>query len=334
MAAMTHELSPARQALSPSTAPRHGTGVGLALAVGSALGFALSGPLARGLLDSGWNPASVVTVRMTVAALVLLPFGVRALHGDWSILRRSWRVVGLYGVLAVAGASFCYFSAVDHMAVGPALLIEYTAPAAVVLWLWVMRGQRPRMDDARGGGGRGSRPRPRPRPPLGGRSRQPRRGVVVARGDGGRRGILHHLGGHQQRPPPITLAAAGLLVGAGILGALVGTGVLPAAAGRGTAAYAGHNVPWWVPLIALGLVTAAMAYVLGIAATRILGSRLASFVALTEVVAAVVFAWLLLDELPRPIQLVGGALVLLGVVGVKLGEPGVDVGPELELDVA
>ena len=48
-----------------------------------------------------------------------------------------------YGVLAVAGAQFCYFSAVSHMQVGPALLIEYTAPAAVVVWLWLRQGQRP-----------------------------------------------------------------------------------------------------------------------------------------------------------------------------------------------
>ena len=70
----------------------------------------------------------------------------------------------------------------------------------------------------------------------------------------------------------------------------------------------------------LGLVAAAIAYVTGIAASRRLGSRLASFVALLEVVAAVVFAWLLLDELPRGIQLVGGLLILVGVVVVKVGE--------------
>ena len=35
---------------------------------------------------------------------------------------------------------------------------------------------------------------------------------------------------------------------------------------------------------------------------------------------ALVFAWLLLGELPRPIQLAGGLLVLAGVVVVKLGE--------------
>jgi drug/metabolite transporter (DMT)-like permease len=34
----------------------------------------------------------------------------------------------------------------------------------------------------------------------------------------------------------------------------------------------------------------------------------------------VVWAWLLLDELPRPVQLLGGVLILAGVVAVKLGE--------------
>ena len=75
-----------------------------------------------------------------------------------------------------------------------------------------------------------------------------------------------------------------------------------------------------MPIALLGVVTAAVAYVSGIAAIRRLGSRLASFVALLEVVSGVLWAWLLLGELPRVIQLLGGVLVLAGVVGVKLGE--------------
>jgi drug/metabolite transporter (DMT)-like permease len=70
----------------------------------------------------------------------------------------------------------------------------------------------------------------------------------------------------------------------------------------------------------LGIVTAAISYTTGIAAGRRLGSRLASFVALLEVLAGVGFAWLLLDELPGVAQLLGGLLVLAGVVAVKLGE--------------
>jgi drug/metabolite transporter (DMT)-like permease len=68
------------------------------------------------------------------------------------------------------------------------------------------------------------------------------------------------------------------------------------------------------------VVTAAVAYTTGIAAVRRLGSRLASFVALTEVLAAVLFAWLLLGQLPARIQFVGGLCVLAGVVLVKLDE--------------
>ncbi len=64
-----------------------------------------------------------------------------------------------------------------------------------------------------------------------------------------------------------------------------------------------------------------MAYVAGILASRGLGARMASFAALLEVLFAVVFAWLLLGQLPRAVQLVGGVLVLAGVVLVKLGEP-------------
>ncbi len=49
----------------------------------------------------------------------------------------------VYGLVAVALPQFAYFSAVAHMQVAPALLIEFTAPAAVVVWLWLRHGERP-----------------------------------------------------------------------------------------------------------------------------------------------------------------------------------------------
>jgi drug/metabolite transporter (DMT)-like permease len=55
-------------------------------------------------------------------------------------------------------------------------------------------------------------------------------------------------------------------------------------------------------------------------AARILGSTVASFVGLTEVLFAVLFAWVALGELPRPIQLAGGVLIVAGVVAVRVGE--------------
>ena len=49
-------------------------------------------------------------------------------------------VIHLYGAVPVAGTQFAYFSAVAAMDVAPALLIEYTAPAVIVVWLWLRHG--------------------------------------------------------------------------------------------------------------------------------------------------------------------------------------------------
>jgi len=302
---------------------------GLAFAVVSATAFGLSGALARGLLDTGWTPGSVVLVRIGLAAVVVLPFGLAALRGRWALLRRNAGLVTLYGLLAVAGAQFCYFAAVVHMQVGPAILIEYTAPAAVVVWMWLRHGQRPGPVTLVG-------------------AVLAAAGLVlvldlVSGAELSVPGVLWALGAmvgaasyfvisadESNGLPPLTLAAAGLTVGALALTFLGLVGLLPLAASTADTVYAGRAYPWWVPLLLLGLVTAALAYTTGIAAGRRLGSRLASFVALLEVVAAVVFAWVLLDQLPRAVQLLGGLLILAGVVAVKLGERGVagDVTPD------
>jgi drug/metabolite transporter (DMT)-like permease len=121
--------------------------------------------------------------------------------------------------------------------------------------------------------------------------------------------------------PPLVLAGAGLCVGAFAMLAAWAVGMLDLTIATVPVEYAGHHVPWWLPVLLLGLVSSALPYVCGIEASRRLGSRLASFVALVEVLCAVLFAWVLLGELPVAIQILGGVLVLAGVVLVKLGEP-------------
>jgi drug/metabolite transporter (DMT)-like permease len=293
---------------------------GLTLALVSALSFGMSGALARGLLDTGWTPVALTLVRIGLAAALVLPLGLVSLRGRWWLLRRNARLLLTYGCLAVAGAQFCYFSAVSHMPVGPAILIEYTAPAAVVVWLWVRQGQRPgRMTVA--GAAVAALGLVLVLDLLSGSSLS-LVGVLFALG--AMVGCATHFivsADNDNGLPPLALAAGGLVVGAVLLGLLGLIGLLPLRAGTDPATYADHQVAWWVPLLLLGTVTAAIAYVSGIAAGRRIGSRLASFVGLLEVVFSVVWAWVLLAELPGPVQLVGGLLILLGVVAVKVGEP-------------
>ena len=121
--------------------------------------------------------------------------------------------------------------------------------------------------------------------------------------------------------PGTVLAAGGLLVG-GVLLLLAGlAGLVPFTVSVAPVVFDGFTVSWWIPVAALGVVTAAVAYGCGIAAARRLGARLASFVALSEVLAALVFAGLLLGQAPAPVQLFGGVLVVAGVVAVRRGEP-------------
>jgi drug/metabolite transporter (DMT)-like permease len=262
---------------------------------------------------------AIVLVRMGIAALVVLPFALVSLRGRWRLLRRNAGLVVLYGLLAVAGAQFSYFSAVQYMQVGPALLIEYTAPAAVVVWMWLQHGQRPGIMT------------------LGGAALAALGLVLVldllSGADLSLPGVLWSLGAmvgcatyyvingdDTTGLPPIVLAAGGLVVGALVVALLAVAGLLPMGTSTSEVSYAGSSFSWWQPLLVLAVFTAALSYVTGVAAGRLLGSRLASFVALTEVVAGVLWAWLLLDELPRSVQLVGGLLILAGVVGVKVGE--------------
>ena len=305
--ALTHDAQRAR------------TAAGLVLAVTSACAFGMSGVLARGLLDTGWSAGATVALRIAIAAAVLLVPGAMAIRGRWHLLRDNAGLIAVYGVAAVAGAQLCYFYAVTHLQVSVALLLEYTAPVAVVVWLWLRHGHRPSaltvLGAAIAAGGL----------------------VLVLDVLSGAElstvGVLWALGAmvgaatyfvisadEDNGLPGITLAAGGLLVGGLVLLVAGASGVVPFEVSGDDAVYDGRAVAWWLPMLALGLVTAAFAYVTGIAAGRRLGSRLASFVALGEVLASVVFAWAVLGELPRPVQMVGGLLVLTGVVVVKLGE--------------
>src|SRR6478735_4224672 len=305
-------------ALTHDTA-RSRTTTGLALAVASAASFGLSGVLARGLLDTGWSAGATVALRIAIAAAVLVVPGILAVRGRWHLLRTNAGLITVYGIAAVAGAQLCYFYAVTYMQVSVALLLEYTAPVAVVVWLWVRHGHRPSGLTLLGAAIAAA-------------------GLVlvldvVSGAELSTVGVLWALGAmvgaasyfiisadEGNGLPGISLASGGLFAASVVLGTAGAIGVLPFRTSSADAAYDGFTLPWWVAVLLLGLVTAAFAYVTGIEAGRRLGSRLASFVALGEVLAAVVWAWLLLGELPRPVQLAGGLLVLAGVVVVKLGE--------------
>ncbi|HET9779865.1 MAG TPA: EamA family transporter, partial [Propionibacteriaceae bacterium] len=223
-----------------------------------------------------------------------------------------------YGVVAIALAQLCYFSAVQYLSVGVALLLEYLAPVLLIGWHWARKHRRPAWSVLVGAGlsiiGLAF--------VLDLRDGLMLNPIGVAWGLGAALCLcvyflLSEDEGNAAPIHPLLLTTAGTGIGAAVLLAAAAAGILPLAASEGVVILADQAVGWWLPVLLLILVSAALAYPCGIVAVRRLGSSLASFVSLTEVIFAVVFAFVLLGQRPGPIQLLGGALILAGIALVQ-----------------
>ncbi|WBU38044.1 EamA family transporter [Homoserinibacter sp. YIM 151385] len=296
------------------------TAAGLVLALVSTLAFAVSGAFVAPLLETGWTPAAAVTARVLVAGLALAIPAAVALRGRWRRLARAWRRVLAFGLVPIALTQLAYFAAIDRIPIGTALLIEYLAPVLLVALAWVRTRRRPALVVLAG-------------------SVAAIGGLALVIGPGG--GALDLLGlafagvaavglaayfllgaMPDGGVPPVALAASGLLLGGLVLALLGAVGILPLAWHLGEVTLLGAQVSFLVPLLVVALIGTSLAYASGIAATARLGSRLASFVGLLEVVFAVVVAWLLLGQVLAPLQLAGGALILVGIALVRAERPG------------
>lgn len=310
MVASTH-ISPLHSA-SRDTARATGLMVGLA----SALAFSSSGPVVKPLLEAGWGLGAALILRTSLAALVLLPALIIAVRRHPGLIRSNWGTIVLFGVTAVAGCQVFFFAAMQRMPVAVALLIQYLAPVLLVLLSWLRTRVRP--------------------------SRSVLAGSVLAiiglvlvvdiagaefdlLGTGfallaavcvGVYFVLSERAGDSL--PPLALAAGGLVVGAGTVAILCIVGMLPFAITFVSVDLAGFDLPAWAAIGWVGLVATPLGYALGVRAVPLLGTRVASFVGLSEVLFALGFAWLLLGETPSAVQLVGGVVLLSGVILVRL----------------
>ncbi|MBA2415319.1 MAG: EamA family transporter [Geodermatophilaceae bacterium] len=292
---------------------------GLGFAVLSAATFGTSGAFAASLLEAGWTPGAAVTVRVVLAALVLTVPALLMLRGRLGQLHRGAGTVAVYGIVAVAGAQLCYFNAVQHLSVAVALLLEYSGALLVVGWLWLRHGHRPRRLTM-GGAAVAVLGLTLVLDLLGNTDLDP---VGVLWGLGAAVGLATYFvlsAGTDDALPPIVVAWGGLAVGGAVLAAAGALGALPLAAPRTDVTLLDTEVSWLVPALGLSLIAAVVAYVAGIFGARLLGAKVASFVGLTEVLFAVLFAWLLLGQVLRPVQLAGGVLVVAGIALVRLDE--------------
>ncbi|MFI0961846.1 EamA family transporter [Streptomyces sp. NPDC021080] len=303
-----------------SSEGNHGRGVGLGLALLSAVAFGGSGVAAKPLIEAGLDPLHVVWLRVAGAALVMLPLAVR----HRALVKRRPALLAGFGLLGVAGVQACYFAAISRIPVGVALLVEYLAPALVLGWVRFVQ-----------------------RRPV---TRAAALGVVLAAGGlacvvevwSGLGfdvvGLLLALGAAccqvgyfvlsdqgsdagDEAPDPLGVIAYGLLVGTLLLTVVARPWTMHWSVLGGSADMNGTSVPAVLLLGWIVLVATVVAYVTGVLSVRRLSPQVAGVVACLEAVIATVLAWVLLGEHLSLPQIAGGAVVLLGAFIAQSSAP-------------
>jgi len=281
--------------------------------------FGSSGVLAKPAMDAGLSPQQVAMARITLAAVVLLAAVGLTRPRLLRVRRSDLRLLVGYGLVGVAGVQLLYFAAVARIPIGIAMLLEFTSPVLVALWVRFVR-----------------------------RTILPARmwvGTVLALTglamvaqvwDGLRldaAGLLAGvgaalcsagyflLGEHGMSTlSPIGMVTWGMVVGSVAIALIAPPWSLPADRLVADAELGGLHVPVWTLLVACAVVSTAVAYLLSITALRHMPANVVSVLALCEPVVATALAWLLLDQTLATVQLAGAAVLLGGAALVQLAE--------------
>lgn len=295
-------------------ASRAATGVGFAVA--AALLFSLNATVSKVVLQHGLSPVQLVSLRSAGAAVLLMAFTALTRPAALRVSARELAFLAIYGILGIAMVQWLYFVAIARMPVGVALLLEYTAPLLVALWVRLVRGEAVR-----------SRVWLALALSLGGLAlvAQVWRGltldgvgVLAAFGAAGALAAYYLMGerGLGSRDPVSLMAW--IFTFSALLWALVEPWwqfpfellddpvALPGAL-EGLVVPVGLLAAW---VIGLGTI---LAFGLVLLAVGRLGSARVGIVGMLEPVGAALVAWWVLGEALHPVQLLGGAVVLAGI---------------------
>jgi drug/metabolite transporter (DMT)-like permease len=287
---------------------------GLLIAFASSWCFAFSGPMAKYLAAAGLAPLESVWTRMAGAGLLLVGVLAVVRPGALRIPRSRLLFFLAYAVVAVAGVQALYFAAITRLRlpVGVTLLIEFTSPVLVVLWVrFVRRVRLPRAAF------------------VGAVVAVVGLGIVVEVWSGlslDPFGLLLAFGaaaccagyfllsdGFGDDVDPLGLIAWGLLGAAAVLVPISRPWDIPWSVFTLTSTpEGGHALPVLGATIWMIVIATVVAYILGVTAVRRLSAAVGSTVASLEVIAGAVIAWVLVGEALGVFQIIGGLIVLTG----------------------
>ncbi len=106
--------------------------------------FAVNGSVSKVVLESGLDPAWLAALRCTGAAIGLGLVLLAVAPGRLRTTARELPALALLGFAGAALVQWLYFVAIDRVPIGIALLLEFTAPVFVALYVRFVRRQEVR----------------------------------------------------------------------------------------------------------------------------------------------------------------------------------------------
>src|SRR5690348_8872821 len=113
--------------------------IGYLMLISATLLFGFNGNVSRLLFDDGVSPVTLVELRMLIGGLCLLTILLVGRRQELKVPRRSFGWLVGFGV-SLALVTYTYFVAISRLPIAIALVIQFSAPAWMVLgealWRW------------------------------------------------------------------------------------------------------------------------------------------------------------------------------------------------------
>ena len=287
--------------------------LGLLFVLTAAVLFGINGSLSRLLFDSGVTPLTLVEIRMIVGSLCLFAFLATQPRQAWRLPRRAQGWLVAFGLI-IALVTYTYFVAISRVPIALVLVIQFTGPVwmATVVALWRRR---------------------LPSRHVLGALLLTLSGVVLVTGL-----LEHSLGSLDVIGLLFSFFALIAFIAYLVLGRRVGGHLHPIASTAYGACVAGVfwllvQPPWSIPastfhphtlilIVLVGVIGMALPFALEVAGLRRLDATRAGIAAMFELPASALIAFFWLGQSLDLWQILGCALVLVGITLVQLEKPG------------
>jgi drug/metabolite transporter (DMT)-like permease len=266
----------------------------------------VGGVIAKHAFELGIPPSTLAEWRILFAFLVFLVLTLAFRRRDLQAVRRSdLPLLALFGVLGVLAVQLVYYESIQRIPIGVALVIEYTAPLMILAY-WRMRGRH-----------------------VG--------AVLWLAGVLTLVGCYFVVGAYDAQLRQVNAFGAALAaIDALILAAYFllteklvkrysSWALLCVGFGAAALAWSIIRPPWTLPwsmltgelaLYVVGVVVIAtvVPYLFSVAAVRLIPAARVGLTSTSEPVIAAVVAWMLIGQSLEPLQVIGGAIVVAGIL--------------------